>query len=648
MTNRFRSHVRGARTFTAVAAALVLAGCNPSGSVDRSQTAAQIAALPALPATLPLAPGDVTAPAYAPAAALLPATRPIRSVRVADPRDSYAYADDAWGFADALGDAPPDYGFDYGDAQPWAWQGYDNSVAFVEPLDDGYRYYYYRPGADTPYFVRDPDYGYGYDNGQLAVVYDTHGGVVPYSDYGPRLDYASRYYARGRDLYQASRQRRPVIAANWAARRAAIVDTQRWAAARASQQAWQDYHQRTEGEQAQHWREEQARRRADTVRFAAWQGQDFRSPPPPRAIPAAWTRANWAQDQRRFAPPATGFNGDAAARERAATQERERVARDAREPARQNPGTFVATPGMQRLQPQDQQRADFARQQAERAQRARALGDQRLAVQQPQHEDVSRQQAAARDAQVRARQQADRAAGEQAQQRQAKDRAQAEQRAQAAMQEKRQEQARQGREQAQRQAQQRTQIQAQAQQRQAAQVQPRALGQARAQEQAARAQQRQAAQTQQRAQIQAQAQQRQAAQVQQRAQGQARAQEQALQAQQRQAAQIQQRAKIQAQAQQRQAAQVQQRAQGQARAQEQALQAQQRQAAQAQQRAQIQAQAQQRQAAQAQQRAEVQARQRPASPPPRAHPAPEARPQPAAPAARVNPGNGGGHKHEPH
>jgi hypothetical protein len=234
MTSRFRSRFCGASTLTAIAAALALAGCNPSGSVDRSQSAT----LPALPATLPLAPGDATAPAYAPKAQMLPAARAIRTVRVADPRESYAYAEDAWDFADALGDAPPDYGFYYGDAQPWAWQSYDDSIAFVEPLDDGYRYYYYRPGADTPYFVRDPDYGYGYDNGRLAVVYGRDGGLVPYTEYGPRLDYASRYYVRGRDLYQASRQRRPVIAANWAARREAIVDAQRWATARAAQRAW--------------------------------------------------------------------------------------------------------------------------------------------------------------------------------------------------------------------------------------------------------------------------------------------------------------------------------------------------------------------------------------------------------------------------
>ena len=337
---------RGATAIAAMAAVLALAGCNPSGNVDRSQSAT----LPALPATLPLAPGDATPAALAPPATLLPTARRINAVRVADPRDSWAYADDAYDFAGALGDAPPDYGFDYDGVEPWAWQGYDNSIEFIEPLGSGYRTYYYRPGADTPYFVRDPDYGYGYDGGQLAVVYGPDGSLLPYGDYGPRLDYASRYYARGRDLYRASQQRRPVVGANWAARQAAIVATRdRWAGQRTAQPDWEAYHQRTAPQQTQHWGQEQARRRADTVRFDAWRGQDFRTPPPPRAIPVAWVGAKWAHDDHRFAPPASGFDGDAGSRQRAANEERQRVATLDRAPGR-GPGQQSA-PG-QPLPPQ--------------------------------------------------------------------------------------------------------------------------------------------------------------------------------------------------------------------------------------------------------------------------------------------------------
>lgn len=304
----------------AVTAAIPLAGCNQPSSRSAYD-------LPDLPATLPLAVGEPSALRYAPAVAELPHARPIEAVRVADPGQYYAYAEDAWGFDDALGYAPPDYGFDYDDVEPWAWQGYDDSMMFVEPLEYGYRAYYYRPGDDAPYFIRDPDCGYGYDHGRLAVVYASDGAIIPYDRYGPRLGYASRYYERGRDLYQASRRRHPVIAYDWLSRRDAIGAARGdWVRQSERQPAWQDYRRRNVQRQDAHWNEERARRRADMVRFASWQQQDFRTPPPPRAIPADWTRAAWARDERRYAPPARGFDGDAAARARAADRERVRFA----------------------------------------------------------------------------------------------------------------------------------------------------------------------------------------------------------------------------------------------------------------------------------------------------------------------------------
>lgn len=287
-------------TAATIALAAALSACGKGN--DQQMTAAS---LPALPATLPLDASPSTAWPSAPEVAALPEARPIRTVRVARPRDNYGYADAAYDYQDVLNDAPPDYYFDYDGVDPWAWEGYDQSVVFLEPVDDGYRYYYYRPGADEPYFVRDPYYGYGYDDGQLAVVYDNYGAVVPYSDYGARLDYAGRYLARGRGLYQASRRgdRRAVSAANWAARSGAISTAQsRWSAVRERQPQWRDYSNRAGPGQANYWREEGVRRQADTRRFAAWRNDSFRSPPPPRAIPATWTSASWARDQKRFLP----------------------------------------------------------------------------------------------------------------------------------------------------------------------------------------------------------------------------------------------------------------------------------------------------------------------------------------------------------
>lgn len=287
-------------TAATIALAAALSACG-KGSDQQMMAATP----PALPATLPLDASPSTAWPTAPEVAALPEAKPVRTVRVANQRDYYGYADAAYDYQDVLNDAPPDYYFDYDGVDPWAWEGYDQSVVFLEPVDDGYRYYYYRPGADEPYFVRDPYYGYGYDNGQLAVVYDSYGAVVPYNDYGARLDYAGRYLSRGRDLYMASRRgdRRAVSAANWAARGAALSAAQaRWSAVRERQPQWRDYSSRVSPTQANYWREEGVRRQADARRFAAWRNDSFRSPPPPRAIPATWTSASWARDQKRFLP----------------------------------------------------------------------------------------------------------------------------------------------------------------------------------------------------------------------------------------------------------------------------------------------------------------------------------------------------------
>lgn len=333
MNNMIFRHRRLATAAT-IALAAALSACG-KGS-DQQMTAA---APPALPATLPLDASPPTAWPTAPEVAALPEAKPVRTVRVANPHDYYGYADAAYDYQRALSDAPPDYYFDYDGADPWAWEGYDQSVVFLEPVDDGYRYYYYRPGADEPYFVRDPYYGYGYDNGQLAVVYDSYGAVVPYNDYGARLDYAGRYLSRGRDLYMASRRgdRRAVSAANWTARRDAISAAQaRWSTVRERQPQWRDYSSRVSSTQANYWREEGVRRQADARRFAAWRSDSFRSPPPPRAIPATWTSASWARDQKRFLP---------------ARDDRERLA-DAAQPDRGAPNAPQALFGnRQRIEP---------------------------------------------------------------------------------------------------------------------------------------------------------------------------------------------------------------------------------------------------------------------------------------------------------
>ncbi|WP_298668298.1 hypothetical protein [uncultured Sphingomonas sp.] len=299
-------------------AALALAGCNRTPAVDQAllNNQSAIAPLPDLPATLPMVDGPATPATFAPRVTSLPETRPIRTVRVRDAASGagYAYANAAYGFADALGEAPPDYGFDYQGVEPWAWQAYDDSIVFVEPVAGGYRSYYYRPGADEPYFIRCPDYSYGYANGQLAVVYAVDGAIIPWADYGPQVIYASRYLVRGRDMWRASRDERlPINAANWADRRTGWFEARlQWGAARARQPLWESYAQ-TNAAAESHWRTEQVRRGADARRFATWQSQGFRSAPPPRAIPVQWQQASWARNPDHFAPAAAAITGGAVA-----------------------------------------------------------------------------------------------------------------------------------------------------------------------------------------------------------------------------------------------------------------------------------------------------------------------------------------------
>jgi hypothetical protein len=255
-----------ARTaFAACLAAGALAACNQNGQTTSAPTPA--AALPLeMTATTP------TAIAPAPMVSNLPPAPPVRVGRLSDPDDTYAYADEADSENEAFGDAPPDYAVDYSGTQPWIWYGDDHSERVAEPLPGGgYRYYYYQPGAQYPYLVRDPEYSYGYDSGVLVVVYDRYGEVMPPDAYNRRIDAASRILARGAALFLASQQQQhqAIAAANWEARQDRIAaDNAAWRQAQAQQRGWAAYHaSHAQQEQAQ-WSEERFRREAEAARFA--------------------------------------------------------------------------------------------------------------------------------------------------------------------------------------------------------------------------------------------------------------------------------------------------------------------------------------------------------------------------------------------
>ena len=179
-----------------------LAGCKPNGDVAGAQNT------PPPLAALPLTTGAAPASAPAPLAEALPKARSVRIARSRSPDDDYAYLDRAYELNQAFGDAPPDYAFEDDQVSPWVWRSDDGWYRVVEPLPEGDRYYYYQPGEDYPFLVRDPEYAYGYSNGELVTVYDSRGRPLPDDEMRPRADFAGRYLARAQQLYDMAQHDR--------------------------------------------------------------------------------------------------------------------------------------------------------------------------------------------------------------------------------------------------------------------------------------------------------------------------------------------------------------------------------------------------------------------------------------------------------
>ena len=423
---------------------LALTACQQpqdNGAGLDNQALAEGAALPPLE--------NETADAVAPGADALPAAAPIAYQAAPATAAGYAPIARADTLLETIGDAPPDYVFDYDGVAPYGWQTADDYRVYAEPIDDGYRYYYYAPDADAPFLVRDPGYSYGYEGGRLIAVYDSGGRYISGDAARRRAEVASRYYARARALRAASARdnRHAIEASRWARQQRRVADARRdWDRARARQVEWQAAQARQRADAAEQARRNEERRaRAEAAqRFQQWRQNSFRGAPPRLYEPNS-SRAARALAER-----------EDAARRASAQRRAEAQRRQADERARRG----------------QQARDHDARQQAERQRDAR----QRDAQQQ--------RQAQQRDAQREAQQR-------QAQQREAQQR-QAEQR-QAQQREAQQRQAHQ-REAQQRQAQQREAQHRQAQQREAQQRQAHQREAQQRQAQQHEAQQRQARQ----------------------------------------------------------------------------------------------------------------------------------------------------------
>ena len=541
----------------AIALALAAGACKPvpAGPYDAaaSDSAPSLAQAPALPETLPLisdaqAGGAPTPIRYAPTAGELPAAEPLDYGVPAEGYDDgggtgYGFIEQALSLASAFGDAPPDYAYGYDDSDPWAWQANDDSLYFAEPVDGGYRSYYYSAGSAVPYLVRDPYNSYGYDDGRLVAVYDNYGRLVPVSGWSSRRDYASRYYARGGDLYRASRQRerRAVLASRWGERRPALIDDRRrWEQTRARNANWQRYHGRVADRQQAYWRDERQLRQVEAQRFDTWRQRGFEGGRPrlDRAAQRADVRQNRLIQERAQAERARSIARAQEHRQRAVVQREGRGDRQ-QLAVRQDRQADRQQQRAQRLQQRDQQQA----------QRQQRQGDRQQQVQRQQQ---------------RAERQQQRAQGEQRQQQQA-ERQQAErqrnqtQRAEQSQRQQARQQQRAERQQGDAQRQQRQQQQAQRQQQRAERQQraqaDRGQVEARQRQQAER--QQSAGRQQQQAERQAQQAQRQQARSAERQQ-----QQQSAQRQQAQQARGAERQQQQAQRQQERAAQRSARAEG--------------------------------------------------------------------------------------
>src|SRR5262249_14102428 len=161
------SHFSLRRTASLIAIAAALGGvaaCNQSSQQPAVNAAPPAGALPPVSMAAPLV--------SAPAADALPAAPPPPVAHVASRKQRHALPDRAYAMSDACSDAPPDYTYDYEGTRPWVWRSYDGSQRVVEAVPGGERVYYYEPGAEEPFYVQDPQYGYGFENGALVTVYD--------------------------------------------------------------------------------------------------------------------------------------------------------------------------------------------------------------------------------------------------------------------------------------------------------------------------------------------------------------------------------------------------------------------------------------------------------------------------------------------
>ena len=193
----------------------------------------------------------------------------------------YAPAERAYAFDRVTYRTAPSYGFRYAEEEPWAWRTADDYSMYVEPYDDGYINYYYEPGGDYPYFIRDDDYGYGYGpDGALIAVYDSYGELLPEDRLYALAVLAGSYLVRASAIrrYALDDTYRVVVTDDyWADYAPRYYETQQvWYAAPERQPQWRTWRASHETELAQLLPRGEVRRwnKADDKAWKAYEKAD--------------------------------------------------------------------------------------------------------------------------------------------------------------------------------------------------------------------------------------------------------------------------------------------------------------------------------------------------------------------------------------
>lgn len=234
------------------------------GACNKQPTATEAPMVAPPMAALPLAGGAPPPQSPAPVGAALAA--PPTPIRYAPLRGSegYGYIDQAYSMGQAFADTPPDYAVDYQGTRPWVWRSGDGAYRIVERLPQGERFFYYRAGQDYPFLVRDPDYSYAYDNGDLVAVYGADGAELNGAFAARRADEASRYLYRARELYRAAQyqQRTSAYANEWGDRQDQLRrENQVWQQQQDQNAGWRAWHEAHQS-QEQQWLAERNHRLA--------------------------------------------------------------------------------------------------------------------------------------------------------------------------------------------------------------------------------------------------------------------------------------------------------------------------------------------------------------------------------------------------